>query len=146
MTASHSRIRQALAAALLGPACSRPGPPAATADKPPATDVRSAPPVAPARSASVPEFADKIWKVARSSAGDPGTYYVFLADGSMLITSPHGTPAVGRWRYAADVLTLVEEGLPHPATILRSTADSLEIRITSPGEPVRITFVRVAAP
>jgi hypothetical protein len=45
-----------------------------------------------AGAAAAPDFANRIWKVADGSAGDPGTYYVFLSDGSMLVTSPHGTP------------------------------------------------------
>ena len=112
--------RWSLAVALLVAACSRPGSPAETA---------------------VPEFANRIWKVAKGSAGDPGTFYVFLSDGSMLITSPHGTPSLGSWHYSGEVLTMVEEGLPHPATVLQSTADTLGIRISSSGEPVELTFV-----
>jgi hypothetical protein len=135
--------RWSLAVALLVAACSRPGSPAA-----PAGDVASAAPGlggkpaggAPAETA-VPEFANRTWKVAKGSAGDPGTFYVFLSDGSMLITSPHGTPSLGSWHYSGEVLTMVEEGLPHPATVLQSTADTLGIRISSSGEPVELTFV-----
>ena len=89
----------------------------------------------------VPDFANRVWKVAKGSAGDPGTFYVFLSDGSMLITSPHGTPALGSWHYSGEVLTLVEEGLPHQATVLQATPDTLSIRFAGSGEPLAMTFV-----
>ena len=89
----------------------------------------------------MPEFANRVWKVAKGSAGDPGTFYVFLSDGSMLIASPHGTPSLASWHYSGEVLTMVEEGLPHPATVLQSTPDTLAIRIVGSGEPVEMTFV-----
>ncbi|HET6577533.1 MAG TPA: hypothetical protein VFG66_04385 [Gemmatimonadales bacterium] len=125
--ALSGRHRPVLAAALLLAACSRPNPPAEPAHA--------------VRSDSTPAFANRVWKVARSSAGDPGTFYVFLSDGSLLITSPHGTPSLGSWRFAGDTLTLVEEGIAHPAAVLRLGADTLAIRIPGPGEPVEITFV-----
>jgi putative lipoprotein len=52
----------------------------------------------------------------------------------MLIRSAHSTPPVGSWRR---MLTLVEGGLPHPATLLQATPDTLAIQIASPGQPGR---------
>ncbi len=139
----HRLLYTPLAVGLLLCACSRPAPPTT-----PASDLPSAaPPAASGESAAgaahqpVPDFANRIWKVAKGSAGDPGTFYVFLSDGSMLITSPHGTPALGSWHYSGEVLTLVEEGLPHQATVLQATLDTLAIRIAGPGQPVAMTFV-----
>jgi hypothetical protein len=94
--------------------------------------------------AAAPDFANRVWKVAKGSEGDPGTFYVFLSDGSMLVTSPHGTPALGAWHYSGEVLTLVEEGIPHQATILRTTPDTFSIRIAGPGRPVLLTFIPAA--
>jgi len=132
-----------LAAGLLLAACSKPAPLTT-----PASDMPSAAPAAGSGESAagtahqpVPDFANRIWKVAKGSAGDPGTFYVFLSDGSMLITSPHGTPALGSWHYSGEVLTLVEEGLPHQATVLQATLDTLAIRIAGPGQPVAMTFV-----
>ena len=140
----HRFVRSPLAAGLLLAACSKPAPPTT-----PASDMPSAPPTAAGSGKSaagaahqpVPDFANRIWKVAKGSAGDPGTFYVFLSDGSMLITSPHGTPALGSWHYSGEVLTLVEEGLPHQAIVLQATPDTLAIRIAGSGEPVAMTFV-----
>ena len=131
----------ALPAAVLIAACSRPNPPVSTPGGAMADTARSAG-AAPA----VPDFANRIWKVAEGSGGDPGTYYVFLSDGSMLITSPHGTPAIGSWYLSGETLTLTEEGVPHPAVVLQETADTFGIRIAGPGAPVQITFVPGVTP
>jgi hypothetical protein len=136
----------ALVAAVVLAACSRPAPPAA-----PASDLAAAPPAGQTPStardtaSSVPTIANKIWKVAQSSAGDSASYYVFLGDGTMLVTSKHGTPAIGSWHLSGEVLTMVEEGIPHSAIVLQATPDTLAIRIAGPGQPVQITFVPVTA-
>lgn len=116
--------RGSITAVLLLAACSRPAPPAEAA-----------------RADSTPGFANRVWMVGEKSAGDPGAFYVFLSDGTLLITSRHGTPSLGRWRYAGDTLTLVEEGIAHPAAVLRQETEELAIRFSGPGEPFEITFV-----
>ena len=93
-----------------------------------------------------PAFADRVWRVAHSTAGNPGDYYVFLSDGSFLIASAHGTPSLGSWRGSGDSITVVEEGRPYPTAVLRLTADTFAIRLTSPGAPVDITFARAVPP
>jgi hypothetical protein len=128
-----------LAAGLLLQACSRPSPPVERAEAPSA-DAMPVPPD------SAPAFVSKLWKVSRSSGVEPGALYVFFADGTLLITSTHSTPAIGRWEYRADTLTLIEEGIPHPAAVQRLLADTFAITIRSPGRPLDITFVRVTAP
>lgn len=147
--ARSTRLRRLLPASLTAAlivGCSRPAPPSvpgtASAGAPAAESAPSAPPPAAKTAApAVPEFANRIWKVAKGSSGDPGTFYIFLSDGSMLITSPHGTPSVGSWHYSGELLTLVEEGLPHQGTILQSTPDTLALRLSGPGQPVALTFV-----
>ena len=133
-----------LAAVSVSSACNRPSPLTVPASSSPAgtTGTAAAPAATAGRAeAAVPQFANRVWKVAKGSEGDPGTFYVFLSDGSLLITSPHGTPSLGTWHYSGDVLTMVEEGLPHQATVLRSTLDTFAIRIAGPGQPVLLTFV-----
>lgn len=126
-------------AGLLISACAGPDPPSGAARDTPVGAGRS-----PAATDPVPSFANTVWQVARSTAGDPGALYVFLSDGTLLIASFHGTPALGRWRHSGDSLTMTEEGLPHPVTVLAQSPDSFAIRISSPGEPVEIHFVRGA--
>lgn len=127
-----------LSASLLLAACSPPAPPAGAVHKAPQT------PAAPADTA--PGFTNKVWKVGKSSGGHAGMLYVFLSDGTLLITSAQSTPSLGRWRYAGDTLTLVEEGIAHPAAVLKREADELTIRFPGPGTPLELTFVPAVAP
>jgi hypothetical protein len=96
----------------------------------------------PADTAAAPTFTDCIWRVAHSTAGTTGDYYVFLSDGSLLIASAHGTPSLGSWQGSGDSLTVVEEGRPYPTTVRALTTDTFAIRLTSPGAPVDLTFTR----
>lgn len=70
-----------------------------------------------------------------------GTLYVFLADGTLVITATTGKPALGRWSARGDVLTMVEEGIPYEVDVLELSADEFTIRSHNPGEPVVITLV-----
>ena len=99
-----------------------------------------------ADSVAAPAFADRIWRVAHSTAGDTDAYYVFLSDGSLLTASAHGTPSLGSWRGTGDSLTVVEEGRPYPTTVRALSADTFAIRLTSPGAPVDLTFTRAVLP
>jgi len=134
-----------LAAGAVSSACKRPAPLTVPGSAVSTDTGTAAGPKAGRAEAAVPEFANRVWKVAKGSEGDPGTFYVFLADGSLLITSPHGTPSLGSWHYSGEVLTMVEEGLPHQATVLRSTPDTFAVSVAGSGQPVLLTFVPGAA-
>lgn len=89
-------------------------------------------------------FENRVWKVARSATVEVGQLYVFLSDGTLLIASAHGTPALGSWRLSPGGMTMVEEGIPYRVTVLHSSPDSLAIRMANPGEPVTIELVRAS--
>ncbi len=76
----------------------------------------------------------------------PDTLYVFLSDGTLVITSSNGTPALGTWKYDNGKLTMVEESRPYEVEVLALGATEFRIRIHNPGEPVEITFVPADAP
>ena len=90
------------------------------------------------------QFADRVWRVKESSTVEAGTTYAFLADGTLVIDSPSGTPLYGQWRFDGGALTLVEEGQAYPTEILEHGQDSMRIRSHNPGTPVDILLV--AAP
>jgi len=90
------------------------------------------------------QFADRVWRVKESSTVAAGTTYAFLADGTLVIDSPGGTPLYGQWRFDDGALTLVEEGQAYPTEILEHGKDSMRIRSHNPGTPVDILLV--AAP
>lgn len=41
-------------------------------------------------------FVNTVWRVSDLSSVAPGTLYVFLSEGSLVITSPNTKPALGR--------------------------------------------------
>ena len=94
----------------------------------------------PARPAA-PTLSNRVWRVSASPTVELGTLYAFLAESTLVISSPHGTPSLGSWHFSGDSLVLVEEGIPYKAEVLSLTADGLTVRIHNPGEPVEITFV-----
>src|SRR5678816_3378768 len=71
--------------------------------------MRSENPTNPPAPASTPAFVDKVWHVSPASAQEPGTTYIFLGDGVLVVDSPHGTPMRGRWSYVDGALTMTEE-------------------------------------
>ncbi len=127
----------ALVFSILPLACSRSNPPAQNA----AGDQEQTSATAPAPTTTAPIFANKVWKVSRSSGVEPGTIYVFLSDSTLLITSSHGTPALGRWTYVGDTLTLIEEGIPYRARVTKLDPNELSLRLAERGTPLEITLV-----
>lgn len=118
---------------LLLSGCSKPQAPAASAPEPP-------------RQEAAASFVNQVWKVSRSSGVEPGMLYVFLSDGTLVITSPHARPAFGTWRSENGALTMVEESIPYKVEILKLSPAEFTIRIHSPGEPLEITFVPADQP
>jgi hypothetical protein len=86
-------------------------------------------------------FIDKVWRVSESSAVAIGTLYVFLSDGTLVITSEHSKPALGRWKHAGAGLIMVEESIEYKVDILRLTAGQFHIRSHNPGGAVEIRLV-----
>lgn len=70
----------------------------------------------------------------------PGELRVFLSDGTLLMASAHGTPALGTWHYRDGRLTITEEGLKYAVDILELNERKFHIRIHSSGEPIDIVF------
>lgn len=131
------------------PAATTSATPAATADAPPASMTSTATPApasvgTPSPATTTPAFVDKVWRVAASSAQQPGTTYTFLSGGALVIESPGGTPMTGAWRQVDGQLTMVEEGIAYPTDIVEFDAAHLVLRSHNPGGSVLIPLV--AAP
>ena len=71
-------------------------------------------------------------------AVEAGTLYVFLSDGTLVITSAHSKPMLGTWSRSGAELSMVEESIPYRVEILRLTNDSFDIRSHNPGTAVDI--------
>ncbi|MEX1993236.1 MAG: META domain-containing protein [Steroidobacteraceae bacterium] len=87
---------------------------------------------------SVPSFVNTVWQVTESKQVAPGSIRVFLADGTLVMSSPNATPAFGIWRYTDGRLTIIEEGQQYSTDILELGKGVLRIRMHSPGEPVEM--------
>jgi len=106
----------------------------------PAPAAAPEPATAPVSAEAGPSFVNRVWEVAESSPIEHGSLRVFLADGTLVMASPHATPAFGTWRYDDGRLTIIEEGLEYPTDILALNESEFRIRMHSPGEPVEIRF------
>lgn len=87
-------------------------------------------------------FVNRVWQVAEPGPVAVGDLRVFLSDGTLAMASPNARPALGSWTYEAGRMTIVEEGQRYPTDILELTADTFQIRMHSPGEPIVIRFGR----
>jgi hypothetical protein len=89
-----------------------------------------------------PTFINKVWRVTRSTAVQPGTLYVFLSEGTLVITSEHSKPALGRWKHEGGQFTMVEESIAYEVDVLNLTATEFRIRSHNPGGAVEIQMER----
>lgn len=101
--------------------------------------------LAPAAREAPSGFVNRVWIVKESSSIPPGGLYVFLGEGTLVMASPHATPAFGKWTYENGTLTMIEEGIPYRTEILSLTAGEFRIRSHNPGEPVDIVLVPASA-
>lgn len=91
-------------------------------------------------------FVNRVWVVAESKQVALGELRVFLSEGTLVMASPHGTPALGKWRHDAGRLTITEEGREYQVEILELSQDVFHIQIHGPGEPVDIRFQSAGQP
>jgi len=66
---------------------------------------------------------------------------VFLADGTLVITSAGNKPLLSSWSRSGAGLVMVEDSIPYQVDIVELTAGSFSIRSHNPGEPVDIELV-----
>ena len=92
--------------------------------------------------AKAPAFVNIVWRTDGSSSVPPGMLYVFLSEGTLLITRAGDKPMTGTWKRNGSELIMVEQDLSYRVEILKLTADAFRIRSHNPGEPVDIALVR----
>lgn len=86
-------------------------------------------------------FINKVWKVNKSNSVSAGQLYVFMSDGTLVMTSPNGKPAFGTWTQRDGNLTITEESIPYTVDILKLSEGEFNIKINDPGKGVEIEFV-----
>lgn len=96
----------------------------------------------PVKAASAPaSFINKVWQVSEPKTARAGQLYVFLSEGTMVITSANNIPVLGTWKANGSNFDIVEEGRPYKVEVLSLTAEQLKVRMLSPGEPLELTFI-----
>lgn len=86
-------------------------------------------------------FVNIVWRVQKGSTIPPGALYVFLSDGTLVITAAKNRPALGSWRIEnGGKFVMVEDGRPYRVDIVEQSNNAFRIRINGPGRPVEITF------
>jgi hypothetical protein len=91
-------------------------------------------------------FIDKVWRVSDSPGVARGTLYVFLSDGTLVITSRNSKPMLGTWKGVGYSLTMVEEGIEYPTDVMSLTQNEFKIASKNPGGRLEITMVRADDP
>jgi hypothetical protein len=139
----NPRILAAALAALLSiPGCSPPDSSPPDSSREPSAEATGE----DESTATSASFINRVWVVAESEQVAPGDLRVFLAEGTFVMASSHGAPALGTWSYRDGRLMLGEEGLHYDVDILELTEDVFRIRIHSHGEPVEIRLEPAEAP
>jgi ketosteroid isomerase-like protein len=87
------------------------------------------------------DFINKAWRVKSSSSGSPGSLYMFLADGTLVMAGPNSVPAIGTWKRDGAGLMMIEDSIQYRVEILGLSPGEFRIRSHNPGEPVDILLV-----
>jgi hypothetical protein len=90
-------------------------------------------------------FINKVWKVNKSSGVTSDHLYVFLSEGTLVITSPQSKPALGSWAYKNGALNMTEESITYKVDIVKLTETEFAIKIYNPGQPTEIEFIQAPA-
>ena len=109
---------------------------AAAAERP---AVQAARPI-PASALQADAFVNRVWIVESGTGIPPGAFYVFLANGVLVISQDGGKPAFGSWAEAADGLVMTEAGLKYKVDVLELNASRFRIRIHNPKTSTEIAF------
>jgi hypothetical protein len=120
-----------LVAPLLGTGCYTPAP------EPPAGDVATA----AAQASPPPRLENRVWARVDSAGSPTGELYAFLAEGTLVIASPSGTPLVGSWSRDGGGIVLVEDGQRHETDVVRLEPGELVLRSHHPGGTLDLRFV-----
>jgi hypothetical protein len=97
------------------------------------------------QSKAAASFINKVWKVNKSSGVASDHLYVFLSEGTLVITSPQSKPALDSWAYKNGALTMTEESITYKVDIVKLTETEFAIKIYNPGQPTEIEFVQAPA-
>jgi len=103
-------------------------------------------PPAAQQAVAKPGFVNKVWEVSVSTGVAPGMLYVFLSDGTLVMSSPNSQAAVGAWAYRNGVFTMTEDSKEYTVDILGLSSEEFRIRSNHPGGSVEIAMAPAKSP
>ncbi len=80
-----------------------------------------------------PGFVNRVWEVVDSTDVQTGSMYVFLSDGTLVMTAPGSKPAFGAWKLSPSGLAMIEEGVEYETEILALEPGEFRLRSKNPG-------------
>jgi hypothetical protein len=94
----------------------------------------------PASALQADAFVNRVWIVESATGITPGAFYVFLANGVLVISQEGGKPAFGSWAEAADGLVMTQGGLKYNVDVLELNPSRFRLRINNPKAATEIVF------
>ncbi len=89
-----------------------------------------------------------VWRVTAPTSRAPGSFYIFLADGTLVMTSCVETYRLATWQRAdEDTLTIIEDrATQYDADVAQPNDRELRLRLKLVSETVDLTLMRAAVP
>lgn len=105
----------------------------------------SPPPAAPA---STDRLINKVWRITSPPDRAPGSFYIFLSDGTLVMTSCVETYRLATWRADGVSRLMIAEdpGVRYPAEIRDVRDREAHLRLILKSEQVELTLTQADAP
>ena len=105
----------------------------------------SPPPAAPA---STDRLINKVWRITSPPDRAPGSFYIFLSDGTLVMTSCVETYRLATWRADGVSRLMIAEdpGVQYPAEIRDVRDREAHLRLILKSEQVELTLTQADAP
>ena len=132
-----------VAAALVAAGCSKMS---ATQESSARGDSALTPAPATTQAPVAPGFVNRVWQVVDTTDVKSGMMYAFLSDGTLVVSSPNGKPALGEWKLSPAGLTMVEESQSYETDIVVLTPTEMHLRSRNPGGAAEIHLVPADTP
>jgi hypothetical protein len=102
----------------------------------------------PTVDAPLPSFTNRVWRITSPAGRALGSFYLFLTDGTLVMTSCVETYRLATWRLdAPDRVTIVEDPITsYGAEVRRADEQRLELRLHLKSETVDLGLEPATTP
>jgi hypothetical protein len=97
---------------------------------------------------TAPVYTNRVWRIVSPTGRAPGSFYIFLTDGTLVMTSCVETYRLATWRdMAPGRITIVEDPVTtYDAEILRADNARLDLRLHLKQDVLDLRLERAATP